>query len=79
MDILTNTNRISINKENHHNSPSKELQKLKIDLNDRIFEIRKMEEDYAQQKAKLMIELQKEKQNNSKTIKDLKAKNITDN
>lgn len=37
MDVLNINGFPRSNKENKHSSPNKELQKLKIELNDRIF------------------------------------------
>jgi hypothetical protein len=48
-------------------------------LNDRIFEYHKLEEDYAQEKAKLIMEFQKERVGLNRTVKELKEKNIADN
>lgn len=39
----------------------------------------KLEEDHAQEKARIFIQLQKEKQNHAKTIKELKDKIKEDN
>lgn len=74
MDVL-NVNSKAGNKENRTVSPSKELQKMKIELNDKIFENHKLEEDFAQERAKLVINFQKERTNLNKTIKELKHKN----
>jgi hypothetical protein len=43
-------------------------------LNDKLFEINKLEEDYAEQKAKQFIDFQRERQALNKTIKELKDK-----
>lgn len=67
------------NKENQTTEPAKEIQKLKVELNDRTFQLRKLEEDHAQEKAKIFIQLQKEKQIHAKTIKELKDKIKEDN
>ena len=63
------------NKENSRHSPSKELQKLKIQLSDQVFENNKLQEDFAQLRAKLTIDFQKEKNTLNKNIKELKSKN----
>lgn len=75
MDILTDTR--THNKENHHNH--KEILRLRVELNDRTFELHKLEEDHAQQKAQIYIQLQKEKQHYNKTIKELRDKIKDDN
>ena len=67
------------NKENSRHSPSKELQKLKIQLSDQVFENNKLQEDFAQLRAKLTIDFQKEKNTLNKNIKELKSKNQLDN
>lgn len=39
-------------KENNSSlSPSKEMRKLRVELSDRLFELRKLEEDHAEEKA----------------------------
>ena len=60
-------------------SPSKEMRKLKIELADRSFELKKMEEDYAEQKAHLIIQHNHDKNHYHKTIKDLKEKLVDEN
>ena len=47
---------INTNKENRASSPSKDLQKLRIELNDKIFEIKKITEDHAEEKGKLLMD-----------------------
>jgi len=48
-------------------------------LNDCIFEYHKLEEDYAQEKAKLMMEFQRERVGLNRTVKELREKNVADN
>jgi hypothetical protein len=67
------------NKENQTVEPNKELIRLKVELNDRTFELHKLEEDHAQEKARIYIQLQKEKQSHAKTVKELKDKIKEDN
>ena len=79
MDVLNRNSKAAGNKENRGPSPSKELQKMKIALNDRIFDYNKLEEDFAEQRGKLVIGFQKERSNLNKMVKDLKSKNEIDN
>lgn len=52
---------------------------MRIELSDKIFEINKLEEDFAQEKAKHFIDFQKERQGLNRVIKELKEKSLVDN
>ena len=67
-------------KENSNSiSPSKEMRKLRIQLTDRNFELKKMEEDYAEYKAHLLMQHNAERNCLSKNIRELKDKMAEDN
>lgn len=76
MEVLSDKN---VNKENRNNQIGKEMQRLKVELNDKIFECHKLEEDYAQERAKMKIGYQFQKNNLNKAIQELKNKNDLDN
>lgn len=50
----------------------KEIKKLKIDLSDTLFELKKMEEDYAEEKAHILMQSNAEKNSLNAIIKELK-------
>lgn len=55
------------------------MRKLRVELSDRVFEIRKMEEDYAEQKAHIQMAHTAEKNTLNATIMELRNKITEEN
>ena len=61
--------------DNHH----KQIQSLRVELTDKLFEIRRLEEDQAQERAQFFLSMQKEKQASTKAMQEMKASHEQEN